>query len=465
MPQPAPSGPCPGHRVSTRPVPTAGGHPGAPGRAAATIAVLLGLAACLPAVSGDEAPRPGAVIVAAHDAPPAVSRWADLQCDGVDDARIIMQAIAALPETGGTVRLLAGNYHIRRVDGSLGGITIDRSHVTLAGQGEATLLRLADGQNTNVIRIIGSGVGHVTIRDLSIDANRQGNDQGRGDPDVAHDRFEFCGIKAFRQRPGGPPAAEDCHHITVRDCSIRNAHRLGVMLEGPNMAVLDNRLGDAGSDSVEILTGPGLIRGNIVDVRGRTHVAIGSDRADDIVMALNVVRVHAGGHLDIAFRSWAGSARHVIQGNVLTVLPGGHCGVAIDARGTDTALTGNTLRGSSGTELRIGGGDTVLSGNVLRDLRVVVDDRAPDSGPVVFGANAARDCRLEIRRGRVVGTLTDIPDPAVAAPAAREDRPDAPPTDRQPGSSSESCEGDRSSFRSSSRRTSASSMIHAAGYS
>ena len=37
-------------------------------------------------------------------------------------------------------------------------------------------------------------------------------------------------------------------------------------------------LGNAGSDSVEILTGPGQIIGNDVEVTGQTHVAIGSDR-------------------------------------------------------------------------------------------------------------------------------------------------------------------------------------------
>jgi hypothetical protein len=342
----------------------------------------------------------GALIVAPHGAPESIRQRADLQCDGVHDERTIMEAIASLPEAGGTVWLLAGTYHIHRVDESLGGITIDRSHVTLAGQGEGTRLRLVDNQNTNVIRIIGSGTSYVTIRDLSIDANRQGNDEGRGDPNVSHDRFEFCGIKAFRQRPGGPPAAEDCHHITIQNCSIRNSHRLGVMLEGANMSVLDNRLGDAGSDSVEILTGPGIIRGNVVDVRGRTHVAIGSDRANDILMVDNIVRVHPGGHLDIAFRSWAGSARHVIQGNVLMVMPGGHCGTAIDLRGTEAAVTGNTLTGGeSGTELKISGGDTVLTGNVLRGLRLVVDNQVAASGPIVFGANVTIGCQLDVRQG------------------------------------------------------------------
>ena len=51
-------------------------------------------------------------------------------------------------------------------------------------------------------------------------------------------------------------AAEDTHDITIRNCIVRNSYRPGILLEGPNMRVLDNLLGNAGSDSVEILTGP-----------------------------------------------------------------------------------------------------------------------------------------------------------------------------------------------------------------
>ncbi|MCA9157395.1 MAG: hypothetical protein KDA72_03660 [Planctomycetales bacterium] len=216
------------------------------------------------------------ITVAASDSSEVAKSAADFCCTGVDDQLTIQQAISALPPAGGTVQLLAGNFDIRKVPKTLGGIVIDRSYVTLAGQGLATRLKLAAGQNTNVIRIIGSGVGHVTIRDLAVDANRLENDQGTGDTNLSHDRFEFCGIKAFRQAPSGPLAKEDCHDITIRNCQVKDAHRLGIMLEGPAMRVLDNFLGDAGSDVVEILTGPGIIRGNMIDTsEGSTRIKIG----------------------------------------------------------------------------------------------------------------------------------------------------------------------------------------------
>lgn len=340
------------------------------------------------------------ITVAAKDSPEDERDSADFCCTGKDDQLTIRQAILALPSSGGTVELSAGNFEIRKVAQTLGGIVIDRSFVTLAGHGTATRLRLAAGQNTNVIRIIGSGVGHVTIRDLAIDANRTENDQGTGDPNVSHDRFEFCGIKAFRQAPGDSSANEDCHDITIRNCQVKEAHRLGIMLEGSNMRVLDNFLGDAGSDVVEILTGPGIIRGNMIDIIGKTGVAIGTDRANDIIMADNVVRVRTGASLEIGFRSWAGSLRHSISGNVLTVENGGECGLAMDLRGMQATVTGNVISAEQGTSrVKIGGGQTTMTGNVFENVTIEVNDTTELNLPVLLGINSLRNSQLELNRG------------------------------------------------------------------
>lgn len=224
---------------------------------------------------------------------------------GQGDQQEINAAIQALPPAGGTVLLMEGTFDIRKVEGKLGGVIIDRSHVTLRGQGSSTKLILAPHQSTNVIRIIGHGVGNVTIRDVWVDQNRDQNPDAPGDPNVSHSRFEFCGIKAFCDVPG--KNGEPVHDITIMNCIVLNARTLGIMLDGANMRVLDNVLGNATSDSVEILTGPGIIRGNLVEITGRTHVGIGSDRGNSIIMAHNVIRVKKGGDMDIGFRSWANS--------------------------------------------------------------------------------------------------------------------------------------------------------------
>ena len=364
----------------------------------------IALVALLAAMSSAGAAIGETIIVAARDSSPQSQAAARFIADGEGDQEEINAAIHALAPEGGTVRLMAGTYDIRRVGDKLGGVIIDRSHVTLAGEGAATQLVQAENQNVNVIRIIGSGVGHVTIRDLYVDANREQNQEGTGDSNISHDRFEFCGIKAFRQAPRGPSAAEDTHDITIRNCIVKNSHRLGIMLEGPNMRVLDNLLGNAGSDSVEILTGPGIIRGNVVEITGRTHVAIGTDRANSIIMSDNIVHVAEGGSLDIGFRSWAGSKRHSIANNVLTVDKSGGCALAMDVRGTETTITGNNIYTSdpaSPTRLRISAGNAVVSANVFENVVIEVDDATSDALPILLESNIMKNTEVIVREENV----------------------------------------------------------------
>jgi hypothetical protein len=267
-------------------------------------------------------------------------------------------------------------------------------------------LRLAPDQDTNVIRILGAGVGHVTIRDLWVDANRAQNQGGAGDPNVSHDRYEFCGIKALSYVPGAA-IVEATHDITIRDCVVKNAHRLGIMLEGSNLRVLDNVLGNCSSDAVELLTGPGIIRGNYVEITERNHVAIGSDRGNSILMQGNVVHVKKGGRLDIGFRSWAESDRHVISDNIVTVDPGGLCTLAMDIRGRGAAVTGNNVHASdpaNPTRIKIGAGNVVLSGNVFDNVVISVEDATGENRPIVIGENILEKSKIEHIRGKLVRT-------------------------------------------------------------
>ncbi|MBP1655407.1 MAG: uncharacterized protein H6Q31_8 [Bacteroidetes bacterium] len=345
-------------------------------------------------------------IVAAKNSSGNDRSAAQFVCDGEGDQVEINAAIRSLPPAGGMVFLMEGTYDIRKVQGTLGGIIIDRSNVTLAGTGPATQLVLAPHQNTNVIRIIGHNVGHITIRDLQVDANRAQNAEGKGDPKISHDRFEFCGIKAFCGSPGDP-GDHPTHDVTVQNTIVRNAQRLGIMLEGPNMKVVGNTLGNAGSDVVEILTGPGEIRGNHVEITGQTHIAIGSDCANSILMTDNIVHVKEGGRLDIAFRSWKGSERHVIANNVVAVDSGGICAQAIDARGSRTVITGNCLyTASKDTRMRlsIGGGDAIINGNVFENIAIEINDSTGENKPIILGPNVLHNSPIDLKSGRLIQT-------------------------------------------------------------
>lgn len=368
----------------------------------ALLIVCLALATEAP----DAMPRQSGAtcIVAAKNSSDAVKSGAQFVCDGKGDQEEINAAIRNLPPAGGIVLLMEGTYDIRKEEGTLGGIIIDRSNVTLAGTGAATQLVLAPHQNTNVIRIIGRDVGGIVIRDLQVDANRAENAEGKGDPKISHDRFEFCGIKAFCGSPG-QSGESPTHDITVQNTAVRNAQRLGIMLEGPNMKVIGNTLGNAGSDVVEILTGPGEIRGNQVEITGQTHVAIGSDCANSILMTDNIVHVMNGGRLDIAFRSWKGSQRHVIANNIVTVDSGGSCTQAIDARGSRTVITGNCLHTAdtaSLMRLSVGGGDALISGNVFENILIEINDTTGANRPIILGPNVLENTQTDVKSGNVM---------------------------------------------------------------
>ena len=355
-------------------------------------------------------PLPGgaACVIAAKDSSTQSKAGAHVVCDGEGDQEEINTAIRELPEVGGRVLLMEGTFDIRRVEGALGGVLIERSNVTLEGQGSSTKLVQAPNQETNVIRIIGSGVGHIAIRNLYVDANRDGNPKGEGPENVSHARFEFCGIKAFCASPGG--GGDPCHNITIENCYVMNARRLGIMLEGRNMRVLNNVLGNAFSDSVEILTGPGEIRGNYADITGKTHVAFGSDRGDNIIMANNIVHVRDGGDLDIGFRSWSDSQRHVIEGNIITVDKGGKCGMAIDARGYGAIITGNHTYTANDEKLivKIGAGKSIVTNNVFENSTIEIDDATGTGKRIVLKDNVLENSTVLTKNvgGRVEAEAT-----------------------------------------------------------
>ncbi len=345
------------------------------------------------------------MIVATRNSSEKSRAAADFLGDGIGDQEEIYAAIQALPSSGGTVTLAEGVYDIRKVAGTLGGLVIDRSNVILTGQGSGTRLILAPGQNTNVIRIIGNGVGNVTIRNLWVDQNRDQNPyNGAEFLNISHGRFEYNGIKAFCAEPGGS-CPNPTHNITVENCTVLNAQRLGIMLQGPNMRVTNNRLGNANSDAVELLGGPGFVMGNYVEITGRTHVAVGSDAGNSILMANNVVHVREGGDLDIAFRSWADSERHVISGNIVTVDRGGMLGLAMDVRGFNTSITGNVVQGPHSTErlpLWLTGAGIAISGNHFQNLDLIVNDRTGTDRPIMIHGNVMENVVVVPRKGNLL---------------------------------------------------------------
>ena len=306
------------------------------------------------------------VTVATADSASTSKATANFVGDGTNDQVVINNAINSLPPCGGCVLLHEGSYDIRASD-TITGIRLDRSNVILQGMGLATKLYLGTQQNVNVIRIIGNGIENVTIRDLYIHGNRAQNE--RGD-------FDCCGVRAVTS------GAKPCSNITVENCRIEECYRLNVMLWGEGMHVRNCHFGDASSDSVELLGGPGEISGNYLQISGETGYGLGSDAADTIRINNNTVCVKSTGKVTQAiFRTWGGRYRNLLEGNQIVVEPGGCVNRYFETRGYLNVISNNSIAGHApnaakklGRGLVEVNGGTLISSNFFQNVDVVVQD-------------------------------------------------------------------------------------------
>jgi hypothetical protein len=318
------------------------------------------------------APTAGvAILVATCDSAPQSRAMASFVGSCSADQQVINAAIHALPPVGGIVQLAEGTYDIRAVPGTRGGVVIDRSNVILRGSGTATKLVLADGQNTNVIRIDGDGTHDVLIEELQIDANRNANEAPG---------FETCGIKAATS--GHNPQ----RNIVVRQNKVFNAHRLNVMLDGQGVRVLDNWFGDAGSDVAEILTGPGEISRNYVEIAGTTGYGLGSDTADNVTISDNTVVVLPGASITQAvYRTWQGRYQSIVSGNQAIIY--GQAQYLLMMNGYFNVVQGNIFRNWGGpAKARVDSAATIV-GNIFANVDLEIANSSGAHWPVTVTGN------------------------------------------------------------------------------
>ena len=89
----------------------------------------------------------------------------DYLCDGTDDEMELQEAINALPDSGGEIVLLDGQYNIKAP------FFISKANVTLSGNGASTTLHsYGNGENDELIIVHAE---NVTIRGLKIDCSTE----------------------------------------------------------------------------------------------------------------------------------------------------------------------------------------------------------------------------------------------------------------------------------------------------
>lgn len=158
----------------------------------------------------------------------SVSGWTSAQCDylcdGTADQTEINAAITALPATGGEIVILDGTYNITAK------ISVNKSNVTLSGNGNATILkRMWDSAVIEGVITVESGISYCKIKDFYINGNN-----------ATYTATNSRGI-----------VLKGSNHTVVNNTC--NNNEKGIYVTGDNCAVANNKCND--NDSGIVLEG------------------------------------------------------------------------------------------------------------------------------------------------------------------------------------------------------------------
>ena len=162
-----------------------------------------------------------------------------------------------------------------------------------------------------------------------------------------------------------------------------------IMLDGINVRILNNRLGDAGSDIAELLTGPGEIAHNYVEIASVTGYALGSDTADTVTIANNIVRVLRSGRVSqVVFRFWGGRYRNILSNN--QVYADGPSAAVVEMNGYFNVVSGNVfdVKSDQRSRFTVNAG-TLVNGNIFLNIDINLKDTTPaDRWPIALSNNS-----------------------------------------------------------------------------
>lgn len=324
------------------------------------------------------------IYIAAGDSPIDKKGKSSIVCDGRNDAQLINSAMQNFNNDGGIIYLFEGTYNIYKVAGTWGGIVVDRSNVEILGEGEVTKLLLQKHQDCNVIQI--KGVKNIKISNLFIDGNR--NYQAVKDVPFKDEKEENTYFRTFYFNLSGVKAdkydrdKDFPKNVTISNCTIQNCKALCAYLRGRNMIVENNHFGEAWADVVEILNGPGVIRGNVVVISSktlRTHTGLSTDIANYVSITDNKIYVKEGGNLDFGFRTWQHSFFHSIKRNVLIAEKNSRVRAMIDSRGLFTTIEDNCFINYNTEPVALSlNGLNNFSGNSLTNVTVGIRNSHDD---------------------------------------------------------------------------------------
>lgn len=258
----------------------------------------------------------GATIVVAASNSRDTGR-ADYVCSGEHDQLVLRTALNALPSCGGKLLLLEGDYQLTGYGVSpLGSeyrlLAVNTAHVSIEGQGAATVLRLADdvGEEGLTYCLLRADAAGFAISRLMIDGNSGGNSAGVVD---------------------GLHLAWNAEHSRISGCQVVNCSGCAMTSEAEQVGIHDNQIADCG-DGLRLRGGVDLVYGNLIDGCANHGVS-----ARDGEHSITGNRISNSGAIGIYVQ---GGSNHRIAANFLCDQP---IGISLYLAGY-IRLSGNDIR-------------------------------------------------------------------------------------------------------------------------
>jgi parallel beta-helix repeat protein len=274
-----------------------------------------------------------------------------------DATQVIQYAIGAL-SNGGKIMIQRGTYTLSSSLQSNG-----INGIELYGEGNLTVLRLANAVNDSVIHL--SGVKDWHVHDLQVDGNKVAQ---------SSTSQSCCGISAW-----------NCTNIVLERNYVHDCRTFGIeMSYGSNSKVLNNYVTNSGANGITIDNEEGgggiTVQGNVVD-----------------------------GASDVGITAWVGSGLLIAGNQIMNVMNkdspfGSNSGVGMMAEGTDTlGSTGVTYSGNTVTNCVGPGFSSVPGANAFNTDISVENNQISNCGRGVY---VERTNGLGLQ-GNLIDTISD----------------------------------------------------------
>ncbi len=189
---------------------------------------------------------------------------ADFHCDGVRDEFQINKAIREAGKGGGgEIILLEGNYSISET------IKIEKHNITLSGEGNLTIIKLADNADTIMIQIgklpSTNAANNFIIKDMVLDGNK-GNQSGTNDILTLNEDevlIERCTIK--NSINDGISGAVDVDFVTINNCIINNNTKSGILIKGQLWKINNNWIKNNSDHGISVVGTAGTVQTGLIN--------------------------------------------------------------------------------------------------------------------------------------------------------------------------------------------------------